>query len=177
MNGRVALLRGVNVGGNKVVPAAALRAVAERLGLEGARTLINSGNLVFRSDHDGDELQDLLSDGIAADIGVRCDVFVRTDAEWTGMIAANPFPDAAERDASQLLALVLRSPPDPAAVEALRTTAAPGERLQAVGRTLYCDFAGGMGISKMGSRATKLDGTGRNWRTVTKIAALLSPLD
>lgn len=175
MTGRVALLRGVNVGGNKVVPAPALKALAEGLGLEAPRTVINSGNLVFRSARPPGELEPAIGAAMEAQLGVSCGVFVLTDADWAELIAANPFPDAAERDASQLLALVLRGPADPAQIEALRATAAPGERLQARGRVLYCDFVGGMGTSKMGSRATRLDGTGRNWNTVLKIDALLRP--
>ena len=45
----VALLRGVNVGGNNMVSMKTLKADFERLGYEGVRTYINSGNIVFRA--------------------------------------------------------------------------------------------------------------------------------
>ena len=45
----VALLRGVNVGGNKRVPMAELRVALEALGYTNVRTLLNSGNAVFDS--------------------------------------------------------------------------------------------------------------------------------
>jgi len=44
----VALLRGVNVGGNKQVADAELRAHFESLGFDNVQTLIQSGNVVFR---------------------------------------------------------------------------------------------------------------------------------
>ena len=45
----VALLRGVNVGRAKRVPMADWRALLEELGCEGVRTILNSGNAVFRA--------------------------------------------------------------------------------------------------------------------------------
>lgn len=43
----VALLRGINVGGNKKVEMARLRQVFEKLGFEHVSTYINSGNVIF----------------------------------------------------------------------------------------------------------------------------------
>lgn len=45
----VALLRGINVGGNKKVSMAELKKVFEKLGYEDVRTYINSGNVIFTS--------------------------------------------------------------------------------------------------------------------------------
>ncbi len=45
----VALLRGVNVGGNKKVPMADLRELLVGLGYTDVRTHLNSGNAVFSS--------------------------------------------------------------------------------------------------------------------------------
>ena len=60
----VALLRGINVGGQRRVPMAELRAVAEELGLTGVRTLIASGNLVFEASAQSEDLEALLEEGI-----------------------------------------------------------------------------------------------------------------
>ena len=43
----VALLRGINVGGNKRIAMADLRALCEGLGFEHVRTLLQSGNVVL----------------------------------------------------------------------------------------------------------------------------------
>ncbi len=48
----VALLRGVNVGGNHRVPKAEFKAVLEGLGFRDVVIYINSGNAVFTSDHE-----------------------------------------------------------------------------------------------------------------------------
>jgi uncharacterized protein (DUF1697 family) len=73
----VALLRGVNVGGNNRVPMADLRALAEGLGWSDASTYINSGNLVFDVPRTSTRvLADELEAAIASDIGVTCRTLV-----------------------------------------------------------------------------------------------------
>ena len=49
-----ALLRGINVGGSRKVPMAALRTLLEGLGLADVRTYLQSGQAVFSAGH-GDE--------------------------------------------------------------------------------------------------------------------------
>lgn len=46
----VALFRGINVGGNNVLPMKELVAVLEDLGARDIRTYVQSGNAVFRSE-------------------------------------------------------------------------------------------------------------------------------
>lgn len=53
MHTYVALLRGINVGGNKKVSMAALKQLFEELGFSAVSTYINSGNVLF-SNPDGD---------------------------------------------------------------------------------------------------------------------------
>lgn len=48
----LALLRGINVGGNKKVNMAILKGVFESLGFDNVSTYINSGNVIFESDND-----------------------------------------------------------------------------------------------------------------------------
>lgn len=43
----VALIRGINVGGNNIVPMAALRSALKAAGFEGVRTYIQSGNVLL----------------------------------------------------------------------------------------------------------------------------------
>ena len=61
----VALLRGINVGGNRKLPMAELRALAEALELENPRTYVASGNLVFGSSLKREALETKLEGAIA----------------------------------------------------------------------------------------------------------------
>ena len=54
---QVALLRGINVGGNRKLPMAELKVLAAELGLNHPRTYVASGNLVFESGLNGEALE------------------------------------------------------------------------------------------------------------------------
>ena len=45
----IALLRGINVGGNNIIRMAALKALFERMGFADVKTYIQSGNVIFSS--------------------------------------------------------------------------------------------------------------------------------
>jgi uncharacterized protein (DUF1697 family) len=176
----IALLRAVNLGPHQQVAMPDLRNLLTRLGFEEPRTLLNSGNLVFRSDgRSGAALEDLLEAEAEKQLGLRTDFFVRTATEWAAVIAANPFPDEAERDPGHLLVMFLKDAPAATDVTALRAAITGPEIIRAEGKQAYIVYPDGIGRSrltntliekKLGSR-----GTGRNWNTVLKLAALAKP--
>lgn len=49
MNTMIALIRGINVGGNNIIPMATLAAVFEKAGFTDVRTYIQSGNVLFHT--------------------------------------------------------------------------------------------------------------------------------
>ena len=171
----VALLRGVNVGG-KLVAMTALRKLAEDLGASDVRTLLNSGNLVFASPKRGPALEALLEAEAEKKLGLKTRFFVRSPAEWAAVIAANPFPEAARDDPSHLVAMVLKDAPTAAAADALRAAIGGRETAVVAGRTAYLVYPDGIGRSKLTINVVEkklaTTGTGRNWNTVLKLAAL-----
>src|SRR4029077_16764688 len=85
MTTHIGLLRGINVGGNKKVAMADLRGFLADLGFGEPRTLLQSGNVVFRSDSlTGAELERRLDSEAEARLGLKTGVFVRTPEEWGG---------------------------------------------------------------------------------------------
>ena len=178
MNAHVVLLRGVNVGGKRKVSMAELQAALVAAGFVGARTLLNSGNVILRSDLAPAALETLLESEAHGRMGLRTDFHVRSAAEWRALIDANPLPDAAARNPSHFIVVCLKSAPTPAGVEALRAANPGPEVIHAVGRQLYIDYGGPATMreskltpnlmdSRLGTR-----GTGRNWNTMLKLAAL-----
>ena len=82
MTPQIALLRAVNVGGVKV-SMADLKTLLVDLGFEDVRTLLDSGNVVFRGKSDtGAELEKLLETELAQRAGRQTEFFVRTAEEW-----------------------------------------------------------------------------------------------
>ncbi len=171
----IALLRGVNVGG-KLVAMTALRKLAEDLGAGDVRTLLSSGNLVFASPKRGPALEALLEAAAEKQLGLTTRFFLRSPAEWAAMIAANPFPEAARDDPSHLVAMVLKDAPTAAAADALRAAIGGRETAVVADRTAYLVYPDGIGRSKLTinviEKKLATTGTGRNWNTVLKLAAL-----
>ncbi|MEA2827166.1 MAG: hypothetical protein QOG43_1605 [Actinomycetota bacterium] len=95
----VALLRGINVGGNCAVDMRALRATFDRLGFGNVRSYINSGNVVFTASNPGDaELARRIEAAVAGDFGVAIPLVLRTAAELA--MVAESVPAAWVNDAS-----------------------------------------------------------------------------
>jgi uncharacterized protein (DUF1697 family) len=174
----VALLRGINVGGNKKVPMAELRAMTESMGFTDVKTLLQSGNMVFTGKAIATaKLEAQLEKATRSEIGVECSYMVRTDAEWRSIIAANPYAAMAKADPSHLLVQVCKEAPSAAAVKALRVHAVPGEEIRLVGRELFICYPHGIGESKLAAALTRAvlgtPSSGRNWNTVLKIDSSL----
>jgi uncharacterized protein (DUF1697 family) len=172
----IALLRGINVGGNKMVAMAALRAAFEALGFTGVKTLLQSGNVVFTgAAKPAPALEATLEKEIGKRIGFTPAFHVRTADEWRAVVKANPFTEAAAKDPGHLLVTFFKTPIDRAQVKALQAAIPGRELVHARGRELYMMYPDGVGTSKAPVLVGKMlgaGGTARNWNTVRKLAAL-----
>ncbi|WP_088343659.1 MULTISPECIES: DUF1697 domain-containing protein [Rhodomicrobium] len=171
---QIALLRAVNVGGRTKLPMADLRKVFAGLGYEDARTVLQTGNVVFSAAHGGQALEAELEKAVAAELGLKTDILLRSAAEWDGIVAANPFPDEAESDPSHLVVMPLKGTAPKSAVAELNAAIQGREIVKADGAQLYITYPDGIGRSKLtiGLIEKKIGcrGTGRNWNTILKIA-------
>ena len=177
MGDHVALLRGINVGGNRRLPMLELREVAASIGLEHTRTHLQSGNLLFAGDErSSDEVAALLAEAIADRFGFDVPVVVASAAE---LRAACDHPlDEVDLDPAMLHVLFLDRRPDAAAVLALDPDRSPGDRYIVDGRFAFLRFANGSARSKLTldwfERELDVRATGRNLRTVRALAAMVS---
>ena len=177
MTPQIALLRAINVGGFKV-SMADLRALIIDLGFEDVHTVLSSGNAVFRSkSKTGAELENLLETEFAKRAGRPTEFFVRTAEEWESVIARNPMTDEARRDPGHLLVVVLKRAPTNQEVDALRAAIDGPEVVKAYDKQAYIYYPAGVGQSKLTAKLIEKKlgspGTGRNWNTVLKLAAMV----
>ncbi|HET9514560.1 MAG TPA: DUF1697 domain-containing protein [Gemmatimonadales bacterium] len=177
MAGFVALLRAVNLGPHNKVAMADLRKLAGDLGLEDCVTLLQSGNLVFRSSaRSSASLERRLEEAARSRLRVDTDCFVRTDEDWREVLAANPFNQEAASDPAHLLVMFLKAEPPASAVQALRQAIKGRERVEVAGRQAYFVYPDGIGRSRLTSAVIEsrlgTRGTGRNWNTVRKLGQL-----
>lgn len=165
---QAALLRGVNLGGRKLIMSE-LRALVEGAGYANVATLLASGNLILDAKEKGAKLEAKLEQLILDGLGLKTDIFVRTGAELEAIIAANPFKAFAKAQPNYMVVTFLRAPATKAELKAMEETALLGEELVQGKGCLYITYPHGQGVSKL--RIPKL-GTSRNWNTVGKLAAL-----
>ncbi len=175
---RIALLRGVNVGGANRIAMADLRGLTEGLGFTRARTLLQSGNVVFDAGPGADAaVEASLERALADRLGLVVDVVVRTGEAWRALIAANPLAEPARDDPAHLLLHVLKTAPDPQAESRLAAAIAGPEVARLVGQAAFIHYPAGIARSRLTNavidRAVGARGTARNWNTVLKLAAML----
>lgn len=176
---RLALIRGINVGGRKPVAMADLRAMLERMGFGRVRSLLQTGNLVFEAGAGSrQQLEGRLEAEAEKRLGLRAAFFVRGAAEWGSLVSANPFAEEARRDPGRLVVLLLKRPPVPASIEALRAAITGREQIRVHGDHAYAVYPDGQGRSRLTNalieKALATRATARNWNTVLKLAALAS---
>lgn len=173
----IALRRAVNVGGRKPVAMADLRDLFMQLGFADVRSLLQSGNLVFRSDaRSGAHLERLLETEANRRLDLQTDFFVRSADEWRAIVARNPFRTEAKQDPAHLLVLFLKDAPAAKDVKALQAAIAGREVVRNGGREVFIVYPDGIGRSRLTNalieKHLKARGTGRNWNTVLKLDAL-----
>lgn len=173
----VAFLRAVNVGGTAKIAMTELKGLAEDIGLADAKTLLQSGNLVFEAGGKSPAvLEALLKREIAERLGIETEIMVRTAKELEAVIARNPFPKEAKSDPSRLHVVFLKSPTTAAAVAALNGAIKGREAVKGAGREVFIHFPDGAGKSKFTNavieRHLGARGTARNWNTVGKLAEM-----
>lgn len=85
----VALLRGINVGGNNKVEMGRLKTMFEQLDYRCVKTYINSGNIIFASNQkDPRAIASIIEKAILKEFGLAIKVLIRTQAQIEATCAA-----------------------------------------------------------------------------------------
>jgi uncharacterized protein (DUF1697 family) len=172
----LALLRGVNIGGANQMKMDDLKAVFSELGFENVKSYINSGNLAFNAKKTAEtKLIDKIETAVEAKFGRRIHVMVREQKDIERIIKNNPF-DGQYESHKHMHVLFLKEPMPAEKAKQLQASALPGEHYEVRGREIYNHLPNGVA----GSLLTKgffekkpvVPFTGRNWRTVEKLAEL-----
>ncbi len=169
----VALLRGVNVGGNNKVAMSDLRALCEEVGFADVRTYIQSGNIVLTTSlRSSAQVEDRIERGLHDKTGLDVTVVARTPKELEKTVAANPFTSPSVNH-SHLVVLFSKARPR---VTELDVSKYGPEQLVLTGRDAYIHYVNGQGRSKLTNAVLErlLGGpaTARNWNTVNKLLTM-----
>ncbi len=167
----VALLRAVNVSGVNRLPMAEFRDALEAGGLKGAKTYIQSGNAVFRSDSAAPALATKVADIVLKGFGFRPPVLVLSRAEIDAALAANPYKG---EPGDKVHFFFLERELPRATGDFLKALASPSERYFYCGKVLWLHLPDGIGRSKLAQRvgALPVDITARNMKSVEALATM-----
>jgi uncharacterized protein (DUF1697 family) len=170
----VAMLRGINVGGNKKIKMDKLRSSFEALGLEQVKTYIQSGNVVFKTAKiSPTTLSRKIENRILEDLGFSASVISRSADEIGNTIANNPFLSQPGIDLEKLHVAFLSEAPTPAALKKLAELTLAPDRSRCPGKEVYFYFPNGVSGSSLWKhpldRVLSVEATMRNWKTVNAL--------
>ena len=178
METHIALLRGINVGG-QTLSMKELAPLCEKLGCASVRTYIQSGNVVFRAKAaDLKDFERRLGAAIKKSRGFEPQIMVLKLKELERAAAANPFPQADENHKALHLMFLAGAAPQ-ADLDSLQKLLTPTEQFELKGKVFYFYAPDGIARSKAAAKIEKylgVPGTGRNWRTVNKLIEMAKTL-
>jgi uncharacterized protein (DUF1697 family) len=180
VNGYVALLRGINVGGNNLISMPKLREAFEKEGHVDVRTYIASGNVLFKSDRPGDVLEGELEAMIEREFGLNVLVLIRSRAQMRNIVSKAPPGFGQRPDVYHSDVIFLKKPLTAAKVMKVIELregvdqAWPGNGVFYFAR--LSERRAQSKLSKFASTAEYKLASIRSWTTTTKLAELLEAL-
>lgn len=182
----VALLRGINVGGNRKIKMADLKAVMTDAGFARVQTYVQSGNVVFEGADEGvADIAARLESVCEKAFGFHTEFIIRDEATFRAEAAACPYVTSdleptEGREPKLLHIAYLLHTPDEARIRALIDGYDGPEDITLKGNVLYVyyregsarsDFSALLTAKKLGTTPTS-----RNWNTVLKLLSMLDGL-
>jgi len=170
----IALLRGINVGPHKRMKMEKLRTCCEGLGFESVKTLIQSGNVVFRAGKlSPAAVSRKLEEQIVSDFGFPADVVTRSKDEIAKIIDRNPLSKLRGIDPTKLHVVFLSDAPEAAAIKKLGSLTLAPDKAHVAGKEIYFYFPNGVSGSSLWKhpldRVLGVSATMRNWNTVNSL--------
>ena len=176
MGNYVALLRGINVGRAKRVAMADLRRIVESLGGTRVRTILNSGNVCFRSAiRSAPALAVALQDALGKQLAVDCAVLVLDAKTYRRILVTNPLTEAGV-DPARFLVGFVGSAGDLEPIRVCVPQVKPPDRLAVGDGAAYLWCASGILESPVGKLVARAAGdtfTTRNWSTAQRVLSAL----
>ena len=173
----IAILRGINVSGQKKIIMKDLKQLLETLDCSDVITYIQSGNVICEYTGDAVALKIDIEEAIVKQYGFDVPVLVRTSADYQRIIDECPFGkvDLVTEGTKVLLTFLAEVPSDEACAELMTHVKSP-EQLVIKGHQVYLHCPNGYGRSKLSNvfleKKLKVQATTRNWKTINKLCEL-----
>lgn len=178
MNKFIALLRGINVSGQKQIKMADLQSLFESINFSEVKTYIQSGNVIFSAkEKDSTKLEKKISFAIKKRFGFEINVIIISSTELKNLINKNPFINK-KIDIEKLYVVFLSNSPDKENIKNLNASDFSPEEYFLDDKSIYLFVPNGYGRAKLNNNyfesKLKVPATTRNWRTVRTLFELVS---
>ena len=170
----IALLRGINVSGQKKIHMADLKAHLEELGWEGIHTYIQSGNIIFKStDGNHAQLAQKIKQKLHDKYGFEVPTLVLDSLALRHIINNNPFTRDPESGPDRLYVTFLFSTPRADLARKLYELKKHNEHFIHNDKIIFLYYPEGYGRAVMNNnafeKALHVEATTRNWKTINKL--------
>jgi uncharacterized protein (DUF1697 family) len=178
MGKKVAILRGINVGGKRKILMADLKDLFREAGFTNSSTYIQSGNILFNAADDLSEtdISKKISDALLDKYGFDVPVIVRSANELEAAIKNNPFYTGKQDELNHLHLTFLNKAPELEQIKKAELVNSGEDKFVVVKRDIYVFCQGKYHQSKLSNNffenKLKVTATTRNWKTVLKLCEL-----
>lgn len=166
----IALFRGINVGGNNILPMKDVTQILNELGADNVRTYIQSGNVVFQhAARSRTKLKDQIRSAVEASHNFKPQLLLLDGGDLAAAVENNPY----STDIGKALQFYfLESAPKQPDLEKMRDLQSNTEQFTLTDKVCYLSAPDGVGRSKLAAKIEQCLGvpaTARNWNTVSKL--------
>jgi uncharacterized protein (DUF1697 family) len=174
----ISILRGINVGGSKIIKMDALRKMYEDMNFKNIETYIQSGNVIFQNRTTDCETLELKINKKIKDIfSFDIPVIVKTQSEMKIIFLNNIFVNKFSKDINTLHVTFLSKKPDQKDIDEMNPVLGNDEYFF-TDNAIYLSCPNGYSNSKLTNNffenKLKVKATTRNWKTVTEIMKIMS---
>jgi uncharacterized protein (DUF1697 family) len=178
MNTYIALLRGINVSGQRMIAMKDLKALFQKWWYEQVMTYIQSGNIVFKSQETNTKK---LWRDIAALIhhqyGFEVPVMILTEDDIRDILENNPYNDG-KKDITKLHVTLLDTTPETKLLASIRDENYQSDEFTLQWKTIYLYCPDGYGMTKFSTmffeKKLGVTATTRNWKTMQALRELIT---
>jgi uncharacterized protein (DUF1697 family) len=149
------------------------------MGLNNVQTYIQSGNIVFESDRESDELSQQIEAQIKETFGCSVPVILRTSKEWKQLIDNCPYPVESLVEGESIHLALLSDTPSQEALNKLQKFQNDVDQYDVQDKDIYLFLRQNFRDSKLPLQLQKLgvSATIRNWKTTMKLAAMAKAME
>ena len=172
----IALLRGINVSGQKKIKMAELKLLFVDMSFQNVVTYIQSGNVIFSSNEKNRQnLENKISSEIKRKFGFEVKTFVLNPKKVQSVIENNPFINK-KKELERLYVTFLSDKPTGENVQKLNLIDYSPEEYKIDKNCIYLFYPNGAGKAKLNNNILenklKVFATTRNWRTINMLSEL-----